>query len=80
MEKGFKGLTIAKLKIMRTIMLTLKELNGRVSIKAGWFMADWAQMIVKDQDADKFFSYILFIINSMSDSKYQSVECKLENS
>ena len=26
------------------------ELRGRGPIKAGWFMADWAQMIVKDQD------------------------------
>jgi hypothetical protein len=43
-------------------------------------MADWAQIIVKDQDPQYFFAYILFIINCMHDSQYQSVEFELQNS
>jgi hypothetical protein len=55
-------------------------LAGRGPIKTGWFMADWAQIIVKDQDPQYFFAYILFIINCMNDNQYQSVVYELQNS
>ncbi len=44
-----------------------KELEGRVPMKGAWFMADWAQLIIQDQDPHYFFAYILLIIQYMND-------------
>ena len=42
-------------------------------------MGDWAQIIVKDQDPQYFFAYILYIIKC-TEGEYDSVEYELDGS
>ena len=42
-------------------------------------MGDWAQIIIKDQDPQYFFAYILYIIKC-TECEYDSVEYELDGS
>jgi hypothetical protein len=56
-----------------------EELAGRAPIKGAWLMGDWAQIIIKDQDPQYFFAYILYIIKC-TECEYDSVEYELDGS
>ena len=52
---------------------------GRVPLKGSWPMGDWAQIMIKDQDPQYFFAYILYIIECTV-TEYDSADYELDGS